>query len=413
MLRRGTILAPKGRGDPQRMKDVIYLDHAATTPLHPEAREAMLPYLDERFGNPSATYGLGRQAGRAIDDARRDVARLLACRENEVIFTSGGTESINAAIKGVAFAQQMARVGNHIVTSAIEHHAVLHACQYLEKFGFVVTYLPVDRDGLVDPDDAARAVSERTVLVSVMTANNEVGVIEPVAEIARAVRERARQLHRHIPFHTDAVQAANALTVDVEELGVDLLSLSSHKFRGPKGSGVLYLRRGTPFLPQQSGGGQERQRRAGTENVAGIAGTQRALELAQASRESYTQACRALRERLLAGIAERLPDAQLNGHRERRLPNNVNVSFGGADARIMLRLLDESGIAASAGSACNEETLEPSHVLLAMDVPLQRAAGTLRFTVSPETTAAEIDRVLALLPDVVERSRTPAGAAAG
>ncbi len=394
------------------MKDLIYLDYAATTPMRPEVREAMLPYLSERFGNPSATYGLGAQARRALDDSRRTVARLLGCRTNEVIFTSGGTESINAAIKGIAFAQQLARVGNHIVTSAVEHHAVLHTCQYLEKFGFETTYLPVDRDGLIAPGHAANAVNERTVLVSVMTANNEVGVVQPLAEIARAVRERARQLRHHVPIHTDAVQAANALSLNVDELGVDLLSLSSHKFYGPKGAGVLYLRRGTSFLPQQSGGGQERQRRAGTENIAGIVGTARALEAAQQGRAAYAEACRALRERLVDGIVTKLPDAQLNGHRERRLPNNVNVSFAGADARIMLRLLDEAGIAASAGSACNEETLEPSHVLLAMDVPLQRAVGTLRFTLSPQTTEGEIDRLLTVLPEVVEGSRTAAGVAA-
>jgi cysteine desulfurase len=392
--------------------DTIYLDFAATTPLRPEAREAMLPYLDEHFGNPSATYALAREARDAIDSARGSVAELLGCRPQEAIFTSGGTESINTAIKGVAFAQQLARAGNHIVTSAIEHHAVLHACQYLEKFGFEITYLRVQKDGLIDPDEAARAVNERTVLVSVMLANNEIGVIEPVAEIARAVRERAASLGRNVPFHTDAVQGANALSLNVDELGVDLLSLSSHKFGGPKGAGVLYVRRGTPFLSQQSGGGQERQRRAGTENVAGIVGTARAFELAQANRDAYAATCRAMQGRLLDGIAERLPNAVLNGHREQRLPNNVNVSFAGADARIMLRLLDEAGIAASAGSACNEETLEPSHVLLAMDVPLSRAVGTLRFTVGTQTTAAEIDRLLDELPDVVERSSAAAGVAA-
>ena len=394
------------------MKDLIYLDYASTTPLHPQVREAMLPYLEERFGNPSATYGLARQASEAIEAARDSVASLLGCRSTEVSFTSGGTESINAAIKGVAFAQQLARMGNHIITSAIEHHAVLHSCQYLEKFGFEITYLPVDSDGMVDPADAAGAVNERTVLVSVMTANNEIGVVEPVAEIAQAVRERARQIDRRIPFHTDAVQAANALSLNVDELGIDLLSLSSHKFYGPKGSGVLYLRRGTPFLPQQSGGGQERQRRAGTENVAAIVGTARALELAQQNRAAYSEACCQLRDRLLDGILTRFPDATCNGCRERRLPNNVNVSFPGADARDMLRRLDEAGIAASAGSACNEETLEPSHVLLAMDVPLQRAVGTLRLTVSPHTTEAEIDRLLALLPEVVEGARTPESVAA-
>ena len=394
------------------MTDTVYLDHAATTPLHPQVREAMLPYLEEQFGNPSATYELARVAKRAVDDARQTVARLLGCRTNEVIFTSGGTESINAAMKGVAFAQQFARVGKHIVTSAIEHHAVLHTCQYLEKFGFEITYLPVNRDGLVDPAEAADAVTERTVLVSVMLANNETGVIQPVAEIARAVQERAGKLRRHIPVHTDAVQAANALSLNVDELGVDLLSLSSHKFYGPKGAGLIYLRRGTPFLPQQSGGGQERQRRAGTENVANIVGTATALELAQESRAPYAERCRTLRDRLIAGMLDRFPDARLNGHQEQRLPNNVNISFPGADARAMLQLLDESSVAASAGSACNEETLEPSHVLLAMDVSLQLAMGTLRLTVSPGTTELEIDRLLAMLPDIVERARTPAGVAA-
>lgn len=394
------------------MSDTIYLDYAATTPLRSEVREAMLPYLEEQFGNPSATYGLGADSRRAVDDARDSVASILGCRPTELIFTSGGTESINAAIKGVAFAQQLARVGNHIVTSAIEHHAVLHSCQYLEKFGFEVTYLPVDHDGLVDPAQVARAVHQRTVLVSVMLANNEVGVIEPIAEISRAVRERGRALHRRVTLHTDAVQGANALGLNVDELGVDLLSLSSHKFRGPKGVGLLYLRRGTPFLPQQSGGGQERQRRAGTENVAGVVGTALALQLAQSDRARYTDACVPLQHRLIDGIAARIAEAQLNGHRERRLPNNVNVSFAGADARVLLRLLDEAGIAASAGSACNEETLEPSHVLLAMDVPLSRAVGTLRFTVSPETQDVEIDRLLHVLPEIVERARMPTGVAA-
>ncbi len=394
------------------MKDLIYLDHAATTPLHPEAREAMLPYLTEDFGNPSATYDLAGRARRGLDQARRTVARVLGCRSPQVIFTGSGTESINAAIKGVAFAQQLARAGNHIVTSAIEHHAVLHSCEYLEKFGFEITRVPVDGDGLVDPDDVARSVTESTVLVSVMTANNEVGVVQPIAVIAEALRERGRQLRRRIPFHTDAVQAANSLSLDVGQLGVDLLSLSGHKFRGPKGAGILYLRRGTPFLPQQSGGGQERQRRAGTENVAGIAATAKALELAQEAREPHTETCQHLRDRLLDGILARVPAAQLNGHREHRLPNNLNVSFPDADARIMLRLLDEAGIACSAGSACNEEILEPSHVLLAMDVPLSRATGTLRFTVSPETTEADIDRVLAAVPNVVASATTTAGAAA-
>ena len=395
------------------MTDTIYLDYAATTPLHPKVREAMQPFLEDRFGNPSASYALARQARQAVDDARETIARLLGCHTNEVIFTGPGTESINAAIKGVAFAQQLARVGNHIVTSAIEHHAVLFSCQYLEKFGFEVTYLPVDESGLVDPQEAARAISERTVLVSVMTANNEIGVIQPLTAIAQAVREQARLLDRQIPFHTDAVQGANALRLNVDDLGVDLLSLSSHKFYGPKGAGILYLRRGTPYLSQQSGGGQERQRRAGTENVAAIVGTAVALELALQNRDAYAETCRRLRDRLLDGIAARFPEARLNGSREHRLPNNVNVSFSGADSRILLRLLDQAGIAASAGSACDEDTNEPSHVLLALDVPLHQALGTLRFAVSASTTEAEIDRVLAVLPDIVEQASQPSPVAAG
>ncbi len=400
------------------MKRLVYLDNAATTPLHPDALQAMLPYLGDRFGNPSAAYRLGAEAGKAVEGARKKVAQALHCRPTEVVFTSGGTESINAAIKGVAEAQRLARVGNHVVTSAVEHHAVLHSCQYLERFGFEVTYVPVDRQGLVDPDAVARAVNERTVLVSVMTANNEVGVIQPVAEIAAAVRERARQIRRRIPFHTDAVQAANALDLSVDALGVDLLSLSSHKFRGPKGSGVLYIRRGVPFLSQIDGGGQERQRRAGTENVAGIVGTAVALDLAQRSREAYARHCRRLRDRLIDGVMAATPGIELNGHTEARLPNNASLAFEGADARELVRLLDEEGIACSAGAACGTQVVEPSHVLMAMGATLERAVSTLRFSLSMETSDEDIDRLLAALPGAVERARreretagtlTPAG----
>lgn len=394
------------------MNDTVYLDHAATTPLHPDVRDAMLPYFDGEFGNPSATYALAQRAQEAIERAREQVAEILGCSPNEVIFTSGGTESINTAIKGVAFAQQLARVGDEIVTSAIEHHAVLHSCQYLEKFGFEITHLPVSHAGLVDAQTAANSLSERTVLVSIMLANNEVGVVQPIAELSAALRERAQQLKRQIPFHTDAVQGANALNLNVSQLGVDLLSLSAHKFGGPKGAGVLYVRRGTPFLAQQSGGGQERQRRAGTENVAGIVGTAKALEIAQANRGEYVASCATLQEALLNGIVSAIPDAKLNGDRERRLPNNVNVSFSDSDARVLLELLNEAGIAASAGSACNEETIEPSHVLLAMDVPLSRAVGTLRFSVSRSTTMNDIERLLEVLPGTVERARIAAGAPA-
>jgi len=396
------------------MKDkrFVYLDHAATTPLRAEAREAMLPYLSDRFGNPSAAYASARQAQRAVDDARRTVAEALGCRPGEVVFTSGGTESVNAAIKGVAFAQQLARVGNHIVTSAIEHHAVLHSAQYLEKFGFDVTYVPVDACGLVNPAAVAEAVGPRTVLVSVMLANNEVGTIEPMAEIAEAVRARGRSLGRRIPLHTDAVQGPCSLDLNVDRLGVDLLSLSAHKFGGPKGAGVLYLRRATPFLSQQSGGGQERQRRAGTENVAGIVGTAVALRLAAAEREAYVRHCRRLRDRLLNGIRSAIPGAHLSGHPQVRLSNNAHFTFEGVEADALLAALDGAGIAASSGSACTSSVWEPSHVLVAMGVPLARAIGSLRLTVGPENTDEEMDYALSVLPGVIDRLRarpSPAG----
>jgi cysteine desulfurase len=330
---------------------------------------------------------------------------VLACKPAEVVFTGPGTESINSAIKGVALAQQRAGLGNHIVTTTVEHHAVLHSCEWLEKFGFEVTYVPVDGYGVASPDDVARAVNERTVLVSVMLANNEIGTIEPVSEIAAAVRERAKSLKRRVPVHTDAVQGANALSLHVDGLGVDLLSLSAHKFSGPKGAGVLYMRRGTPFLSLMSGGGQERQRRAGTENVASIAGTAVALSEAQAGRDSYTRRCRALTTRLVEGVLQSIPGAELTGHPEMRLPNNAHFSFEGAESDVMLAALDKAGIAASAGSACNSATWEPSHVLNAIGMPLRRAFGVLRLTVGPENTDAEIDRVLAVLPEIVAESR--------
>jgi len=391
------------------MSGLIYFDHAATTPLHPRVLEAMLPYLRGRFGNPSGAYTLAREAQRALDQARRSVAEVLGCRSTEVVFTSGGSESINAALKGVAFAQKKAGVGDHVITTAVEHHAVLHTCEYLEQFGFEVTYLPVDRHGMVDTDEVVGAVNERTVLVSVMAANNEVGTIEPVAEIARALRERGRALARRIPFHSDAVQAAGMLDLNVDVLGVDLLSLSAHKFYGPKGAGVLYVRRGTPFLPQQSGGGQERQRRAGTEDVAGIVGTGVALRLAEEGREANSRACRALCDRLSEGILARIPGSQLNGHPERRLANNVNAGFRGVEGETLLARLDEVGVAASSGAACGSSTWEPSHVLIAMGIPLETAVGSLRFTIGPSNTEEEVDYLLSVLPDLLRSLREPGG----
>ncbi len=387
------------------MKRTIYFDHAATTPLHPKALEAMLPYLSDRFGNPSGAYALGRQAARAVDGARRIVAEVLDCRPREVVFAGAGSESINLAIKGAAFAQKLAGMGNHIITSTTEHHAVLHSCEYLERFGFETTYVPVDRHGMVSPQAVAEAVTDRTVLVSVMLANNEVGTINPVADVAEAVRERGKKLRRRIPVHTDAVQAANALALSVQALGVDLLSLSSHKFYGPKGAGVLYIRGGTPLLPLQSGGGQERQRRAGTENVAAIVGTAVALRLAQEDRAEYSRLSRRLRDRIVEGVLTALPAATLNGHRQQRLPNNAHFSFEGAESDDMLAALDRRGIAASAGSACTSATWEPSHVLAAMGVPLARAVAALRLTVGPDNTDDEVDYLLSVLPEVVAESR--------
>jgi cysteine desulfurase len=384
----------------------VYLDHAATTPLLPQALEAMMPYLQGSFGNPSATYGMAKDASDAVARARETVAGILGCRPLEVVFTGGGTESINTAIKGVAFQQQMANAGHHIVTSTIEHHAVLHACQYLERFGFEVTYLPVDEHGIVDPADVARAIGPKTVLVSIMTANNEVGTIEPVFEIAAAVRERASRLGKRIPFHTDAVQAPNSLPMDFARHGVDLLSLAAHKFRGPKGMGVLYIRRGVPFLAQQNGGGQERQRRAGTENVAGIAGLAEALRITQSNVAADGARIRAMALRLRDAVLSSIARSTLNGHPTERLANNVSISFDGADARDLLEDLDAAGIALSAGAACGATTLEPSHVLLAMGIPLEQAAATLRFSLGHDTTDEDIDYVLQVLPSIVERSRS-------
>ncbi len=391
---------------------MIYFDNAATTPLHPEALQAMLPWLTDRFANPSATYGPARQAQRAIDDARRTAAGVLNCRPSDVTFTSGGTESVNTALKGVAFALKKARSGNHVVTTGIEHHSVLHTCNYLEQFGFEVTYVQPDSQGLIDPDEVVAAVNERTVLVSVMLANNEVGTVEPVAEIAKALAERGRALRRRIPFHTDAVQAPGMLPLDVEALGVDLLSLSGHKFRGPKGTGVLYARRGTPFVSQQTGGGQERQRRAGTENVAGIVGQAVALRIAEEQRESHVRVCQDLRETLIEGIVATVEGARLNGHPTRRLANNVNISFPGVRGDRLVAALDRAGVAASAGAACGSSTWEPSHVLLAMGLSMPQAVGGLRLTLSAENTLDDVKTLLGVLPEAVKslRQREPASA---
>lgn len=373
------------------MEETIYLDHAATTPLDSRVLTAMLPYLTERFGNPSSIHRLGREARQALDEARESVAEVLNTSPQEIVFTSSGTEADNLAIKGVAQALLLEGKGNHIITSAIEHHAVLHTCDYLERLGFQVTRLPVDSYGLVHPEVLAEAIRPETILVSIMYANNEVGTIEPIPELAEVA-------HRHdVYFHTDAVQAGGALSLDVEALGVDLLSLSAHKFYGPRGVGVLYVRRGVPLVPQIHGGGQERNRRSSTENIAGIVGLATALRLAQEEREAYNAHCIRLRDRLIAGILERIPSARLNGHPIRRLPNNAHFCFEHVDGESLLVKLDQQGICASGGSACTAGALDPSHVLMAMGVPPEVARGALRLTVGRQNTPEQIERVLDVL----------------
>ena len=382
---------------------LIYMDNAATTPVRPEVIRAMMPYFSEYFGNASSIYELAQQSRGTLDEARRGVARSLGCRSSEIVFTSGGTESDNAALKGVAFA--LRNVGNHIVTTSIEHHAVLHTCHQLEQFGFDITYLPVDSEGLVDPDDVARAVTERTILVSVMLANNEIGAIQPISEIVSAVARGAERAGQKIYVHTDAVQAVGAIEVNVRQLGVDLLSVSAHKLGGPKGVGALYIKRGTPFEPLIMGGGQERDKRSGTENVPGIVGLAEAMRLADAEREQASAHLTRLRDRVIHGIHERMGGVRLNGHPTQRLPNNVNVSFENVEGEPILLGLDFAGICASSGSACSAASLEPSHVLTAIGLSADLAQGSLRITVGKDNTDEEVDYLLETLTDLVSRLR--------
>ena len=379
----------------------IYMDHAATTPVHPLVMEAMLPYFSDSFANPSGIYGVAREARKAVEEARETVADMLRCRPGEVVFTSGGTESDNAALKGAAFA--LKNKGNHIITSAIEHHAVHNTCRFLEESGFDVTYLPVDRFGLVSIDDVEKAITDRTILVSIMLANNEIGTLQPIAECARVVKHKAGK--RRVVFHTDAVQGAGAVDIAVDSLGVDMLSLSAHKFHGPKGMGVLYIREGTPFVPQQLGGAQESERRAGTENVPGIVGTAVALRLAVENRESNSRHCQRLRDRLIEGIRAAVKETYLNGHPVMRLPNNVNISFRYVEGESILLNLDLAGVAASSGSACTSGSEEPSHVLVAIGLPPEIAHGSLRFTVGVSNNDEDVDYVLSVLPGIVEKLR--------
>ncbi|MGE5582795.1 MAG: cysteine desulfurase NifS [Bacillota bacterium] len=376
----------------------IYLDHAATTPVDPEVLEAMIPFYTESFGNPSSIHSFGRENRKAIEDARAVVAKELGARDpGEIIFTGGGSEGDNMAIKGVAFANK--EKGNHIITSAIEHHAVYDTCRYLEKHGFEVTYVPVSPEGLVNPADVAKALTDKTILVSIMHANNEVGTVQPIAEIGKLLRDRK------ILFHTDAVQTVGAIPVNVDALAVDMLSLSAHKFYGPKGVGALYVRKGTRIHPLIHGGGQERNRRAGTENVAGIVGLAKALELANSHLAENRVKISSLRDYLIDNVLKRFDHVRLNGDRVQRLPGNANFSFEYIEGESMLLNLDLKGIAASSGSACTSGSLEPSHVLLAMGICHEIAHGSLRLTLGKSNTKEEIDYLLTVLPEIVAKLR--------
>ena len=386
---------------------LIYMDHAATTPVDPDVLAAMLPYFTDRFGNPSSIYALAQDGRRAIDEARERCARVLGARPGEIVFTSGGTESDNSALLGAALA--LRKQGQHIVTTRIEHHAVLQAAELLETLGFEVTYVAPQRDGTVSVEAVVSALTPQTTVVSVMLANNEIGTIQPVAEIARQVKRFAADGKRTIVVHTAAVQAAGYLSLDVNELGVDLLTLSGHKFNGPKGVGLLYVRRNTPFTPTQVGGSQERDRRAGTENTPAIVGMSIALEKADGRRDETSATCISLRNRFISGIQERIENVQLNGDLDRRLPNNVNFSFPGVEAEPLLIGLDLAGIAASSGSACTAASLEPSHVLLALGRSDAMARTSLRLTPGPENTVEEVDYVVDRVVTLVGKLRAIAG----
>jgi cysteine desulfurase len=374
-----------------------YLDHAATTPTRPEVAKAMLPYFTGAFGNPSSIYSYGQEAKAAVEEARAKVVEFIGARSEEIVFTSGGTEADNLALKGVAYANE--NKGNHIITTTIEHPAVLEACNFLKKRGFRITCLPVDKYGLVDPDDVKKAITNKTILISVMHANNEVGTIEPLEQIGEIAKETG------IYLHSDAVQTVGHIRLNVDELNVDLLAISGHKFYGPKGVGALYVRKGTKLVSIMQGGEQEKRRRAGTENVPGIVGLGKAVELAGREVDKEIERLADLRDKLIDGLMERIDHLRLNGHPTRRLPNNVNVSIGFVEGESMLLNLDLDGVCASTGSACSSASLEPSRVLGALGVSPQEAHGSLRFTLGRGNCEADVQTVLDVLPGIVTKLR--------
>lgn len=375
-----------------------YMDYSATTYVKPEVLDAMMPFFTEKFGNPSSFYGISRETKMAIDNARAQVAKAINCDPNEVYFTGGGSEADNWAIKGIATAHM--KKGNHIITTKIEHHAVLHTCEFLEKFGFEVTYLDVNEEGFVDLKQLEEAITDKTILVSIMFANNEIGTIQPIKEIGALCREKK------VLFHTDAVQAVGSVPVDVKEMNIDLLSLAGHKLYGPKGIGALYIRRGIRIDNLIHGGGQERGRRAGTENIPGVVGLGKAIEIATENIEENRARLTVLRDKLIDGILERIPYARLNGPRgDKRLPGNSNISFEFIEGESILLSLDFEGICASSGSACTSGSLDPSHVLLAIGLPHEKAHGSLRTSLGAASTEEDVEKLLNELPPIIERLR--------
>ena len=375
-----------------------YMDYSATTYVKPEVLDAMMPFFTEKFGNPSSFYGISRETKMAVDNARAQVAKAINCDPNEVYFTGGGSEADNWAIKGIATAHM--KKGNHIITTKIEHHAVLHTCEFLEKFGFEVTYLDVNEEGFIDLKQLESAITDKTILVSIMFANNEIGTIQPIKEIGAICREKK------VLFHTDAVQAIGSVPVDVKEMNIDLLSLAGHKLYGPKGIGALYIRKGVRIDNLIHGGGQERGRRAGTENIPGVVGLGKAIEIATENIEENRARLTVLRDKLIDGILERIPYARLNGPRgDKRLPGNSNISFEFIEGEPILLSLDFEGICASSGSACTSGSLDPSHVLLAIGLPHEKAHGSLRTTLGAASTEEDVEKLLNELPPIIERLR--------
>lgn len=378
-------------------RKAVYMDHAATTYTKKEVLEEMLPFFTESFGNPSSIHKFGRDARKYVDTARERVAKALGANPEEIYFTAGGTEADNWAVKGAAYANRSK--GNHIITTKIEHHALIHACEYLEKEGFQVTYLPVDEYGLVSIEDVKNAITDKTILISIMYANNEIGTIQPISEIGKLAKEKG------IYFHTDAVQAVGSVKIDVKEQNIDMLSLSAHKFYGPKGIGALFVKKGVKLINFVHGGAQERGRRAGTENTPGIIGLGKAIELATDNLEEQSKRIMDLRDKLIKGVMDKIPYTRLNGHPVKRLPGNANFSFQYIEGEALLLNLDMKGIAGSSGSACTSGSLDPSHVLLAIGLPHEIAHGSLRLSLGTENTEEDIDYVLEVLPEIVEKLR--------